>query len=347
MNLKRRMLITSICLANIIGCSSSNTINSSWMADNKKALSQKKLSDVIIPGSHYSNAYNIDATANTPLIICDGETHTPASNASKIEDMIKANPQQASNADFINYLNTQTNNVRAQLNNGIRYLEFKVCIQNANYYTSNYYLTDTLDNTFDQISNFINSNDDEIIFIDIDNNIYTDYTNLTNNDLNIFHNYLQTKFGSYLMPKKDWQKLTFKDIWSTKHRIIFISSNPVLTKYYDVWDKNEIMNPIPDAEYNTIKKLTLIQQTLQNESDLINDGKFNLMPIYSEFNPMRNSLNQLKTPSNDHLIIDYLRSLPANTPLNIIVTDKKYNRLLVDYSLQKNLGIVKSSSESQ
>ncbi len=347
MNLKNGGLIALICIINIVGCSSNNTINSSWMADNKKALSPKKLTDVVIPGSHYSNAYDINWSPNTPLTVCNGETHVPASNAAKIEEMIQANPQQASNSDFISYLNTQTNSVRAQLNNGIRYLEFKVCIQNANYYTSNYYLTDTLDNTFDQIASFINSNDDEIIFIDIDNNIYTDYANLTNNDLNIFHNYLQTKFGSYLLPKKDWQKLTFKDIWNTKHRIILISSNPVLTKYYDVWDKNDIINPIPDPEYNTIKKLTLIQQSLQNESNLAKDGKFNLMPIYSGFNPERDSLNQLKMQSNDHLIIDYLRSLPATTPLNIIVTDKKYNRLLVDYSLQKNLGIKKASIESQ
>jgi hypothetical protein len=346
MNLKNGILFTSICLINIVACSSSNTVNESWMADNKKVLANKKLTDIVIPGSHYSNAYDIDNSKNN-LIVCSGETHNPLSDAAQIEKLIESNSQQISNTDFINYLNTQTNSVRSQLNNGVRYLEFKVCIQSANYYTSNYYLTDTLDNTINQISEFINSNNGEIILIDLDNNIYTDYGTLTNNDINIFHNYLQTKFGSYLMPKKDWQKLTLGDIWATKHRIILISSNPILTKYYDVWDKNEILNLSPTPEYNTIKKLTLVQQTLDNESSTPQNGKFNLLPIYSEFNPERDSPNQLKTPVNDHLIIDYLRSLPLNTPLNIIVTDKKYNRLLVDYSLQKNLGIAKLANESQ
>lgn len=345
MNLRNSLLLALIYQISLVGCSSSNTINSSWMADNKKALTAKKLTDIVIPGSHYSNAYNLDNTKGA-LVVCIGETNPPLSNNAQIESMIKASPQQITNTDFVNYLNTQTNSVRSQLNNGIRYLEFNVCIQSANYYTSNYYLTDTLENDLNQISDFMSSNEDEVILIDIDH-IYTDYGSLSSNDLNIFHNYLQTKFGSYLMPKKDWQQLTFKDIWSSKHRIILLSSNPMLTKYYDVWDKSEVMNTPPEAEYNTIKKLTMIQQTIQNESMTVNNSKFRLLPIYSSFDPQRDSLNQLKSVSNDHLVIDYLRSLPLNTPLNIIVTDKKYNRLLVDYTLQKNLGIVKSSSESQ
>jgi hypothetical protein len=44
------------------------------MADNKKVLANKKLTDIVIPGSHYSNAYDIDNSKNN-LIVCSGETH--------------------------------------------------------------------------------------------------------------------------------------------------------------------------------------------------------------------------------------------------------------------------------
>jgi len=345
----KSVLLTLISTITLGACSSSNTINSSWMADNKKSLLNKKLSTVAIPGSHYSNAYGlVDDGQKQNLIVCSGEVNGPAKTLdAELAQLIQANPQQVSEADFLNYLNTQSNNIRAQLNNGIRYLELKVCLQNANYYTSNYYLTETLDQVFNQVLDFINSNDDEIIFIDLDNNFYTDYGSLTNNDINIFHNYLQTRFGSYLMPKKDWQQLTFKDIWATKHRIIILSSNPLLTKYYDIWDKNEVLNAPPQAEYTTIKKLTLVQQTVKTESAMMNNGKLNILPIYSEFDPEHGSLGQLKSTPNDHLIIDYLYSLPTNTYLNIIVSDHKYNRLLVNYTLHKNLGITKPHAESQ
>ncbi len=318
----------------MIACSSNNTLNSTWMADNQKSLGNKKLNQLIIPGSHFSNAYGL--SNNKQLIVCNGETFKDnMSNNAKLASLINGNSS-ISQEEFVNYLNTQNNNITGQLNNGVRYLELQICLQNANYYTSNYYLTDSLDSIIKQIKDFIDDNPKELIIIDLDNNIRSDYGYMTENDINILHNYLQMQFGSYLTPRQNWQNLTLEDIWATKHRIILLSANPNLIKYYDVWNKNEFVNEPEEASYTTIKKLTLIQKYAQAESGSMTNN-LKILPIYSDFNPQSNTLNQLSKNPNDHLILDYLYSLPAKVPLNIIVSDRQYNRQLVDFAIYKNL----------
>lgn len=326
----RNMLIASV--AGVISACSSSGFNSSWMNDNSNKLSTKKINQTLIPGSHFSNAYGI--VNNRNLNICIGETlRGGLSTNAKIAKLVTENsliPQD----DFITYLNTQEDNIGNQLRDGIRYLEIQICLQNDIYYTSNYYLTDSLNSIVKQIKDFMNDNPHEIIFIDLDNNLRSEDGQMSENDLNNLHNYIQMSFGSSLTPKKDWQDLTFKKLWNTQHRIILLSSNPIFTHYYDVLNKNEVVTSNGVAYYTTIKKLTAIQEQLT----LPKDSKNNLVitPIYNWFDPERNSLTQIETLNNDHLIFDYLSTIPESSPLNIIVGDRNYNNQLVDYTIQVN-----------
>ena len=47
--------------------------------------------------------------------------------------------------------------------------------------------------------------------------------------------------------------------------------------------------------------------------------------------------NWLEAINNDHLIFDYLSTLPESTPLNILVGDRGYMNQLVNYTIQVNL----------
>ena len=76
------------------------------------------------------------------------------SNNAELAALVAAESDIDIHRDFVDYLNTQDNNIRAQLNNGIRYLELQICIQDATYYTSNYYLTENLDSIVSQIKAF-------------------------------------------------------------------------------------------------------------------------------------------------------------------------------------------------
>lgn len=326
----RNIVIAGISVA-ISACSSSS-FNSSWMDDNSNKIATKKINQVLIPGSHFSNAYSL--TGNKDLNICVGETmNNSLSTNAKIATLVTENaviPQ----SDFISYLNTQENNIHDQLNSGIRYLELQICLQNEVYYTSNYYLTDSLDLIVKQIKDFMNNNPQEIIFVDLDNNLRSENGQMSENDINNLHNYLQMAFGSSLTPKHDWQELNFKKLWNTKHRIVLLSSNPIFTNYYDVLNKNEVVASNGVAHYTTIKKLTAIQEQLNLPNDTKND--LVITPIYNWFDPERNSIAQIETLNNDHLIFDYLSTIPESSPLNIIVGDRSYNNQLVDYIIQVN-----------
>lgn len=326
----RNAVIAGIAVA-VSACSSSS-FNSSWMSDNSNKFAAKKINQVLIPGSHFSNAYNL--IDNKDLNICVGETiNNSLSTNAKIATLVTENEVIPQN-DFTSYLNTQENNIHDQLNSGIRYLELQICLQNEVYYTSNYYLTDSLDLIVKQIKDFMNDNPQEIIFIDLDNNLRSENGQMSENDINNLHNYLQMAFGSSITPKQDWQELTFKKLWNTKHRIILLSSNPMLTHYYDVLNKSEVIASNSVAYYTTIKKLTAIQEQLT----LPNDSKNNLVitPIYNWFDPESNSITQIETLNNDHLIFDYLSTIPESSPLNIIVGDRSYNNQLVDYTIRVN-----------
>lgn len=316
------------------GCSSNNTLNSSWMSDNSHKIANKRLTQVVIPGTHFANAYGL--VGNKNLQVCTGETMPTSLSGNAILAQKVNESATRYNQDFTNYLNTQTNNIYGQLSNGERYLELSICNQNATYYTSNYYLTDSFDDVIAQIKDFMKKNPDEIIILNFDNNLRDIYGYMMDSELDNFHNYLQMSFGSYLTPKQDWQSLTFKKMWDTKHRLIIFSSNPLLSRYYDVWDTNEVIGYTAPTKYAIIKKITAIQQSLPEINAAESAGKFSLIPFYSEFDVDYNSLSQLDSLGNDHLILDYLRTLTKQNKLNIIVSDRQYNRLTVDYAIDRN-----------
>ncbi len=329
---KLKKLSTLATALLLVACSSNNTLNSSWMKDNQNKIAAKHLYQITIPGTHFANAYGIAPSSQ----VCIGETLPDSISDNAIIAAKIGTESSTLKTNFINYLNTQTNNVYGQLRNGERYLEISICTQKAIYYTSNYYLTDPFNDITNQIKEFIGENPDEIIILDFDNNLRDDYGYMSDNEINNFHNYLQMTFGSYLTPKQDWQQLTFEKLWSTKHRIILFSSNPVLKRYYDVWDKDQVFAYQMEPKYALIKKLTAIQQSLPHAAMAESSGLFSAVSAYSYFNPELNDLMQLNSLSDDHLILDYLNTLPKNTPLNIIVSDRQFNRLMVNYAVDKN-----------
>ena len=318
------------------GCSSNNTLNSSWMYDNQSLLANKKLSQIAIPGTNMANAYGLSGSKK--LEVCIGETLPDSlSNNAIIAGQLSSLNNKAYNEAFMDYLNTQTNDIYGQLSNGERYLSLSICTQDSVYYTSNYYLTEPFGEIIKQIKQFMEKNKHEIIILDFDNNLRNSFGYMSDSEINVFHNYIQMNFGSYLTPKQDWKNLTFKQLWSTKHRLIIFSSNPTFARYYDVWGKSEVLGYDGQAKYSTIKKITDIQGAMPELYAAKSNGQMTLLPIYSQFNPDVNNISQLGYSSNDHLVIDYLKTISINTPLNILISDRSYNRLLVNYAVDRNL----------
>src|SRR4051812_20011938 len=107
----------------ISACSSTN--NANWMDSNQEVLAKKLLTNLVIPGSHFANAYEITSTQNH--VLCTGETlvDSMSINAQIAQLMFELYGKEES--EFIKYLNTQDQNIYSQLSTGIRYLELQIC----------------------------------------------------------------------------------------------------------------------------------------------------------------------------------------------------------------------------
>jgi hypothetical protein len=331
MNKITARLITAIIiiLGGISACATHN--NSNWMKNYQQQIESKTINKVLLAGSHYANAYGINN--NKQLVICSGETKKNTISTNAYLAQIIATTAKPQSNDFLNYLNTQNSNIIDQLNGGIRYLELQICLQDNIYYTSNYYLTDPLNEIIKQIKDFLAQNPQELIIIDLDNNLHSNSGLFNPQQTREFYAYLMFSLGPYLVPQQELQTLTFAKLWQNKPRIILFATHPELIKYPNIWNKSQFALTPKQAHYTTIKKLTALQKMVQVESN--NKQYYSIIPIYSWLNAESNNLTQLKRNSNDHLILEYLYTLPS-TNLNIIVTDHQYITPLANFTIQRN-----------
>lgn len=314
----------------LFGCSSTQD-NSRWMSQNKSALGNKTLGQITIPGSHFANAYEL----NSSLPICKGETLASSQTTNAKIIMLNGHVVESSADEFVTYLNTQDENIYQQLNSGIRYLEIQVCLQDNIFYTSNYFIGDNLNNIITQINHFLNENPDEIILLDLDNNVRDETGFLGNHGAKQLNALFTQSFKDRLITKteiNDIHKQQLKQIWQTKGRVLIISSNPTLISD-NIWDKNSLVGLDATPRWTTIKKLTNIQIAV-DELQESNIAYMSIIPIYSRFDPERNTPQEIGNNFNNHLIVDYLYTFPESTPLNILVSEGQFNYDIVKFSLR-------------
>lgn len=330
MNLIKNNAALLATLALVSGCSSIGKNNSNWMSQNKSQLDNKTLGQIIIPGTHYSNAYGI----NNTLPICKGETNPKSMSRNAKVAKVEKQSKDLNHDDFIEYLNTQDTDIYHQLNSGIRYLEMQICMQNDSFYTSNYYIGASLTDIIQQINKFIAENPNEILIIDLDNN-----TRDENGFINETHSLeldtiIKKSFNKLLITKSkhsDIKTLKINKILHSSSRIIVMSSNPNLFKYDEIWDKNNLVRISASPTWTTIKKLTNIQLTV-NQIESSNESGLTIIPIYSSFNPEKNTTQEIGNNFNNHLIMDYLYTFPESTPINIVVGELRFNKDIVKFS---------------
>ncbi len=320
--LKKIVFIIPLVIAT--GCAT----NSSWMKDNHRIIGDKTIGNLTIPGTHLANAYNIKGTES----LCIGES-IDAKNMSVNANLRKVmqegnhyNPE-----SFVVYLNTQKEDINHQLTDGVRYLELQVCSQNNSFYTSNLYLTGKLDNTLNDINDFVNGHSNEIIILDLDNNLWADYGKMNVRDATLLYNHMITIIGHSLVPKSMFNN-TLEQLKQSGKQIILLSNNPQLVTFPFVWDKS-MVTITAEAQYSTVQKIATIQNMYKapERSNIIS-----IMPLYSEL-PAYNINNGISsTNQDDSIILNYLSQTLANHAM-IIVTDYKHIDSIIDLSINNNL----------
>lgn len=322
-----RLSLALIAASSFYGCSSMSTANN-WMSANSSQLQNKNLSDIRIPGAHFANAYGIKS-GTTP--ICQGEVNnTPPTRSAAIAELVQKD-KKITLEQLADFYNLENKNVYEQLSGGIRYLDIQVCLQNNVFYTSNYFLTDQLDDIFNQIKSYIGSHPDEIILVDFDHKIWDEHGTISAQNVPALHKLIADKFGKLLIKKTAPSNLTFNKIWKGYGRLLIMTSNKDLSNYEDIWNKDQLVTVSSEPTWTTIKKLTNIQLTINNIESSNTEG-MTIIPIYSSFNPQKNTTQEIGNNFNNYLVMDYLYSLPDSTPINIIVGDNEYLDALVRFS---------------
>ena len=201
--IRLRTLITAILIS---GCASNSA---TWMQNSSSYISNKKITDLTIPGAHIANAYDITKSN----MLCNGEILPQSyTNNGQIYLQIK---NESSNADiqnlFLAQLNTQDNDIAYQLQKGMRYLELQICAQSQEFYTANLYLTENFADIAEQINRFTIGHPEEIIILDFDNNLRSESGYMTAPEIGRFHNYLTRLFDKAIVPKnKMYQTYCFR-----------------------------------------------------------------------------------------------------------------------------------------
>ncbi len=326
------LLITGIVLIGSVSSCSSINHPEYWMTQNKSKIIDRHISDIKIPGSYRANAYNITGKES----ICLGETNQDNSSSLHTIAQVMTNQNEPSSGgitQFIKYLNHQNTNIFTQLSDGMRYLDISICYQNNTFYTSDYYLTDSLAKISEQVNKFINKHPYELIILDLDN-VWDQNGEINDQNAKSLIAQLQNEFGSRIIPNNK-TPLTFRNIWKDKQNILIMSNHINLYQSDIIWNKAQLVNLDIEPEFATIKKLTNMQLGI-TELESTNAAKLNIFPVYTKFNLTQNSVDEINYfHFNSNLIIDYLYSLPESNPINIIVADKYFKNDIANYSMNQ------------
>lgn len=340
----RNLALLILCVS-IVNCS---TDNSAWMQNGGPRIRNKKITQVTMAGTHYSNAYGI----NKKSTLCKGEMQQQSlSNNARILEQLNANNATYDQTSvFISTLNTQDSDIQDQLEDGVRYLELQACQQEGSYFTSNLYLTEELSKIAKQIKNFLKENPQEIIILDLDNNLYTEHGSMSNQDIPLFHAFLNQLFDPLIVPKNKFG-YTLSELSAIHKQIIILSSNPMLSAYPDIIDRSSVAFAASPT-YPTIKKITLLESFLGNDK-IRNENKLNILPVYSEITYDVLSTEMYQNDQDQQIVLNYLRQHLNNEPGIIVGTKnniKDINDIIINQpfnsAIEQESGDTKIAIES-
>lgn len=305
------MISSCTVLPNYFG----NTKTNQWMGQNRLEIESKSLSQITIPGSYASGSYNINDYSE----ICQGELISNNNNA-QIYRLLYTN-ESANIQQVTNHFISTKRSISKQLDQGIRYFDLSLCMQNEQIFTSNLYLSDTFDNINEQILYFLEKHPNEIIILDLDDNLWDENGKMSIAHTNVLYQNIINSYANLILKKSTTNSLNIGEILKQNGRILITTNKPSLYIHDEIWHKDKLFVEISSKHWAIIKKLDNLQTTLETISNLENNNKFTITPIYSYYNPLIVSLDEINNQFNNQLIADYLLTLPESANFNIIVSD--------------------------
>lgn len=309
---------------------------SAVFADNANWMSQipdsRILNQIIIPGTHDSGTYGIQPQSRFSLG-ADGPLPLWIEAISNVLPISIVRPIVAA------WAKTQPYTIMHQLNNGIRYLDFRVCFFQSHFYLCHALIGDRLQKALQQINRFAQQHPSEIIFLDINHIDNVDTGDQETRLLQLLQQYL----GNVAVPNSYHTTDTMGSIrQSNRTVIIFMNTNQAVTdpaienfSAHFLWNESTIDSPWPNATTVSSLKSTLdAEMALRDKIYSSADNFFVLQVIQTEnaneiingiLNPSRypHTLEQFELPVNqslDNWMNNYIAQYGPQ-PVNIVIQD--------------------------
>ena len=248
-----------------------------WMHEIFASQPNKRITEITIPGTHESLSYDIDSSrpfSSTPIKIWSDSV------------VYKVGKE-----GIANFSKVQSNHILQQLEQGIRYLDFRIQVYEDRIYGFNHLVSGLLEPAVDGIATFVNKHPKELVFVDlrtlnIEPPLYMEV-------LQVFLNRLGDRIAVVSNANIN---ASIGQFWGSETPVILISSFPIQTlrqeKYFYTRSKVVQGLPVHFADSDSLKS------ALMANIPQIDNSKLNVLPCFI-------------TP-NDNILLSSLQGPPRD-----------------------------------
>lgn len=280
---------------------------SSWMGNLATVIADKKINQLLIPGTH--DSFSADFTDAKYFCNADPE----------VSEWMKIGASLSSKT-VLSYARAQYLSFSQQLYAGIRYFDTRLCYQNQQSFVSHSLLSSIpFSDHLIELKNFLNLHPKEIIILDLNHVYGFDVLNMSQLLIQI-----KTIFGDRLAGFQNFSSHSLvKDFWQqNKNLIVILPSefNQLSTQYDFAWPANTIKSPWP----NTTSISSLLKLSGTNLNQRSNDSLFVSQMIISPDSDyvIKNPASGLDRIANENLFqVESWRWDNQSKPWNIFIDD--------------------------
>ena len=130
-----------------------------WMTDNAVILGKKQLNEIALPGAHDAGTFAIETSENTGIKI-GGDDGASSPDNKQIKRLLSFGPM------FSDWAKTQERTTAEMLNDGIRYFDLRVCVDNKRVLMTCHGLYGaSLASILDDVKTFTDKNPRELVLL--------------------------------------------------------------------------------------------------------------------------------------------------------------------------------------
>lgn len=231
-----------VCLFNL-----SVNAQSVWITDNAALLGQKQLNEIALPGAHDAGTYAITASKSKGISLGEGEGMRSPDNK-KVKRFLSFG------SVFSDWAKTQERTTAEMLNDGIRYFDIRICVDNKGFLMTCHGLFGaSVSAVLDDVKTFTDKNPREVVLLGFNHFWDRQYQiskgkksgeieGLTDAKWTELVNLVKTKLGGKLASSRKFSpKSTLNELWKLKenNQVIALFDSPDAPDDEFVWKQKE------------------------------------------------------------------------------------------------------------